>query len=124
MLNKKKLDNYNVYLNPHARVLLQEYNKALKNKMWSTAIILSLTIIDNILSDDNSLYFPDGLDVNNFKRSKDFHWLRIRRNEILHYEKPIEGFMGNKDGEQVLKSDATRANDILTNCFYKFFKNL
>ena len=49
------VDNYFKYLNPQNRVLLEEYKKSTQNQMWATIIILSLTIIDNILSDENNL---------------------------------------------------------------------
>ena len=115
-------NDYYKQLNPHARVLFEEYNVAFKNKMWTTVIILSLTIIDNILSDTNNLDHVDGLDKNHFNSSKDFHWLRMRRNKILHYEKPIEGFFRSKDSEQTLKLDAIRADSTLKNCFYTLFR--
>ena len=120
---KKKINEYFIkQLNPHARVLFEEYNIAFKNKMWASVIILSLTIIDNIINEtDNSDYF-DGLDINHFKSSKKYHWLRIRRNQILHFEKPIEGFFGNKDSDKTLKLDAVRADKILNECFYTLFK--
>ena len=72
------LDNYSKYLNPQNKILLEEYKKATLNKMWVTTIILALTIIDNILSDENNLDYIDGLDINHFKNSRDFHWLRLR----------------------------------------------
>ena len=109
-------------LNSHARVLFKEYNIAFKNKLWSTVIILSLTIIDNILSDTDNLDSIDGLDINYFKSSKDFHWLRIKRNQILHFEKPIEGFFGNKDSEKILQLDAARADMTLKKCIYTLFR--
>ena len=109
-------------LNPQAKVLFQEYNIAFENKMWVSVMILSLTIIDNILYDTENLYDVDGLDINDFKSSKEFHWLRIRRNQILHFEKPVEGFFGNKDSEITLKLDAARANAILKNCFNTLFR--
>ena len=96
--------NYNSQLNSNARVLFEEYNIAFKNKMWATTIILSLTIIDNILNDTDNLHYVDGLDINHFKSSKDFYWLRNRRNQILHFEKPVEGFLGNKDSDKTLVS--------------------
>ena len=121
-MTQKINENYTVQLNSHAKVLLEEYNLAFKNKMWATTIILSLTIIDNILYDTENLYDVDGLDINDFKSSKEFHWLRIRRNQILHFEKPVEGFFGNKDSEKTLKLDAVRANSTLKNCFYTLFR--
>ena len=117
-----KLDNYFKYINPQNKILLDEYKKANQNQMWATSIILSLTIIDNILSDENNLDYVDGLDINYFKNSKDFHWLRLRRNQILHYEGPKEGFLGNKDSINVLKIDGLRAEKILKKCFLNLFK--
>ena len=97
MTSKMSVDNYFKYLNPQNRVLLEEYKKSTQNQMWATTIILSLTIIDNILSDKKNLDYIDGLDINHFKNSRDFHWLRLRRNQILHYEGPKEGFFESKD---------------------------
>ena len=124
MLNRSNLDNFRKYVNPHAETLLKEYKKAINNDMWVTSIILSLTIIDNIFSDDSNLDFIDGLDLNHFKNSKDLQWLRLRRNKILHYEGPIEGFYGNNDSNNVLRIDALRANKILQRCFEDLFKSI
>ena len=121
MTNKLKLEDYYELLNPHVKTLIEEYKIAHQNKMWATIIILSLTIIDNILSDENCLEHIDGLDLNELKRSRDMHWLRSRRNKILHYEGPIEGFYGSKDSLRVLKLDADRANKVINECFSKLF---
>ena len=121
-MTKKITEDFIKQLNPQAKVLFQEYNIAFENKMWASVIILSLTIIDNILNDIDNLDYVDGLDINHFKRSKDFHWLRIRRNQILHFEKPIEGFFGNKDSDNTLKLDAVRADKTLKECCYILFR--
>ena len=121
-MTKKINEDYTKLLNSHARILFEEYKIAFKNKMWATVIILSLTIIDNILYDTDNLDYVDGLDINHFKSSKDFHWLRIRRNQILHFENPVEGFFGNKDSEKTLKLDAARADTTLKRCFYILFR--
>ena len=121
-MTKKINENFIKRLNPHARVLFEEYNIAFENKMWASVMILSLTIIDNILNDTDNLDYVDGLDINHFKSSKDFHWLRIRRNQILHFEYPVEGFFGNKDSENTLKLDATRADTTLKRFFYILFR--
>ena len=120
-MNKNIFSNHNCFLNFHAKVLFDEYNVALKNKMWASVIILSLTIIDNVLTDEKILDYIDGLDLNEFKRSKDLYWLRIKRNKILHYEGPIEGFYGSNDSIRVLKSDAVRADKILNVGLCKIF---
>ena len=115
-------EDYIKQLSPQAKMLFQEYNIAFENKMWASVMILSLTIIDNILNDIDNLDYVDGLDINHFKNSKDFHWLRIRRNQILHFEKPIEGFFGNKDSDKTLKLDAVRADKTLKECLYILFR--
>ena len=119
---KKINEDFIKQLNPHVRVLFEEYNIAFKKKMWASVMILSLTIIDNILNDIYYLDYVDGLDINHFKSSKDFHWLRIKRNQILHFEKPIEGFFGNRDSDKTLKLDAVRADKTLKECFYILFR--
>ena len=121
-MKKEINEDYISQLNHHTKVLFEEYNIAFKNKMWATTIILSLTIIDNILYDVDNLDYVDGLDINHFRSSKDFHWLRIKRNQIIHFEKPVEGFFGNKDSEKTLKLDAARANRTLKRCFYTLFR--
>ena len=121
-MTKKINENFIKQLNPQAKVLFQEYNIAFENKMWASVIILCLTIIDNILNDVDNLDYVDGLDINYFKSSKDFHWLRIRRNQILHFEKPLEGFFGNKDSKKTLELDAVRADTTLKKFFYILFR--
>ena len=121
-MRKKINEDLIKQLNPQAKVLFQEYNIAFENKMWASVIILSLTIIDNIMNDTDNLDNVDGLDKNHFKSSKNFHWLRIRRNQILHFEKPVEGFFGNKDSDKTLKLDAVRADKTLNECFHTMFK--
>ena len=119
MTVKVNLENYVIYLNPHAKILLLEYQIALKNKLWATSIILSLTIIDNILSDESNLDFIDGLEWNRLKNLKDLHWLRMKRNKILHYEGPVEGFWGNYKSDIILREDAIRSDLII----YRFLKD-
>ena len=124
MATKLNLENYILYLNPHARVLLFEYQIAFKNKLWATSIILSLTIIDNILSDDSSLDFINGLDLNRLKNLNELHWLRMRRNQILHYEGPVEGFWGNNKSHNILKTDAARADVIIQKYLTELFGHM
>ena len=124
MATKLNLENYILYLNPHARVLLFEYQIAFKNKLWATSIILSLTIIDNILSDDSSLDFINGLDLNRLKNLNELHWLRMRRNQILHYEGPVEGFWGNNKSDNILKTDAARAEVIIQKYLTELFGHM
>ena len=124
MAVKINLENYVIYLNSHAKILLLEYQTALKNKLWATSIILSLTIIDNILSDESNLDFIDGLELNRLKNIKDLHWLRMKRNQILHYEGPVEGFWGNYKSDIILREDAIRSDLIIRKFLKEFFSQM
>ena len=124
MAVKINLENYVIYLNSHVKILLLEYQTALKNKLWATSIILSLTIIDNILSDDNNLDFIDGLELNRLKNLKDLHWLRMKRNQILHYKGPVEGFWGNYKSDIILREDAIRSDLIIRKFLKEFFSQM
>ena len=124
MVVKINLENYVIYLNSHAKILLLEYQTALKNKLWATSIILSLTIIDNILSDESNLDFIDGLELNRLKNLKDLHWLRMKRNQILHYEGPVEGFWGNYKSDIILREDAIRSDLIIRKFLKEFFSQM
>ena len=68
---------------------------------------------DNIISDKNTLEHVDGLNLNKLQNSKDLSWLRFRRNKILHYEGPIEGFYKSLDSLKVIKLDVDRADKVL-----------
>ena len=124
MAVKINLENYVIYLNSHAKILLLEYQTALKNKLWATSIILSLTIIDNILSDESNLDFIDGLELNRLKNLKDLHWLRMKRNQILHYAGPVEGFWGNYKSDIILREDAIRSDLIIRKFLKEFFSQM
>jgi hypothetical protein len=124
MAVKINLENYVIYLNSHVKILLLEYQTALKNKLWATSIILSLTIIDNILSDESNLDFIDGPELNRLKNLKDLHWLRMKRNQILHYAGPVEGFWGNYKSDIILREDAIRSDLIIRKFFKEFFSQI
>ena len=124
MALKINLENYVIYLNSHVKILLLEYQTALKNKLWATSIILSLTIIDNILSDESNLDFIDGPELNRLKNLKDLHWLRMKRNQILHYAGPVEGFWGNYKSDIILREDAIRSDLIIRKFFKEFFSQI
>ena len=121
-MHKTNTSHYITLLNPHAKYLHDECIIAMKNKMWASVLILTLTILDNINADENSLNYIDALDLNDLRNSKDFHWLRQRRNKILHFEGPIEGFYGNNDSEYTLKKDAERSLKIMRVGLTKLFQ--
>jgi hypothetical protein len=71
-MNNKITSNYIPFLNPHAKVLYDEYIIAFKNKMWASVIILSLTIIDNIIMDERSLNYIKRLKMVENKKKPNF----------------------------------------------------
>ena len=50
----------------------------------------------------------------------------MKRNQILHYEGPVEGFWGNYKSDIILKEDALRFDLIIHRFLNEFFsqKNL
>tara|TARA_Y100001960_G_C14007316_1_gene509726 strand:- start:54 stop:431 length:378 start_codon:yes stop_codon:yes gene_type:complete len=100
-------------LKPNAQKIFNEVILARKNKMWSTTIIFSLAILDNIFNDEEYLEFVSGLDVNEVKFSKEIGWLRKKRNEILHYENPEHKITSIILTDHDLKLDSEKAYNIL-----------
>ena len=81
-MTKKINEHFIKQLNPQAKVLFQEYNIAFENKMWASVVILSLTIIDNILNDANNLDYVDGLDADQIEKKLPYLEIDGHFNEI------------------------------------------
>ena len=105
---------------PHATRLLEEAQRAASAKLWASVIILSATIIDVIrheeqifdldqTEDDDEFWVGDGYDYLSAADRKKLDWLRARRNQLVHYEGPVEGMMGRGTDEGQLAADADRA---------------
>ncbi len=100
-------------LKPNAQKLFNEIILARKNKMWSTTIVFSLAILDNIFSDEEYLNLVSGIEINEVKFSKDISWLRNKRNQILHYEDPKNTNKLILLTDHDLRLDSVRAYNIL-----------
>ena len=111
-------------LGPHSIQLISEAQRALKGQNWVTVIILSATIIDVIRHEDsifdlNSAEDEDGFGGGYFESGgydyltsaerKKLEWLRHMRNQIVHYEGPIEGMMGRRQDDGILRGYADKA---------------
>ena len=101
-------------LGSHASRLIFELISALKNNNWVTCIILSATIID-VINYEKSIFIENmgGLDKNSKFASKEILWLRQKRNSIVHYQKPVEGLMNEKNLSSILTIDAKKSIIIL-----------
>ena len=100
-------------LKPNAQKLFNEIILARKNKMWSTTIVFSLAILDNIFSDEEYLNLFSGIEINEVKFSRDISWLRNKRNQILHYEDPKNTNKVILLTDHDLRLDSVRAYNIL-----------
>lgn len=105
---------------PHATHLLKEAQQAASAQLWATVIILSATIIDVIRheeqifdldhnEDDEEFWIGDGYDYLSAADRKKLDWLRAKRNQLVHYEGPVEGMMGRSTDDGQLATDADRA---------------
>ena len=100
-------------LKPNAQKLFNEVILARKNKMWSTIIVFSLAILDNIFNDEEYLEFVSSFEMNEVKFSKEMVWLRKKRNQILHYENQENKTTSIILTDQDLRFDSEKAYNIL-----------
>ena len=102
-------------LGPHAKKLGDELLVAIKNEQYATITILAVAVLDVVFREPcGAASLADGRDYNRARYNFNVRWLRKRRNSIVHYEGFREGFLDNKDDEAILKKDADRALEILT----------
>ena len=102
---------------PHTAQLLHELQGAIRAKLPATAIILAATLVDVIrhedqvfsFEDDDDEFISDGFDYLPLADRKKLDWLRSMRNQLVHYEGPIEGMMGRQTDGAYLAVQADRA---------------
>ena len=111
------------YLGPHGSCILYELTEAIKYNNCLTIIILSATLIDVIKNEKtdfiNSL---SGLEINSLFSSYEAMWLRQTRNSIVHYEKPIDGLLGNKEDNKILEEYSVKTITVLSKIINEIFK--
>ena len=102
-------------LGPHAKKLGDELMAAKQTNQHATIIILAAAILDIALNEPSGAPAKaDTITQTTARNTRQAHWLRKRRNNILHYEGGRGGFMDAKDDAEILKKDAARALDVLT----------
>ncbi|MGC6516527.1 MAG: hypothetical protein ACON49_00695 [Candidatus Puniceispirillaceae bacterium] len=111
---------------PHSTRLMKELQLAIRHKLWASVIILSATIVDVIRyeeqifdlspqdedSDDDyggGYFEAGGYDYLTMAERRKLEWLREVRNQIIHYDGPIEGMLGRAQDDGVLRSYADKA---------------
>lgn len=114
-------------LGPHAARLLAETQGATRSRLWASVIILSATLVDVIRNEDHIFDLADerndelydyeaagyfesgGFDYLSAAERKKLEWLRAMRNQLVHYDGPVEGLMGRASDEGVLAQYADKA---------------
>ena len=103
------------YLGPHGSCILYELTEAIKYNNCLTIIILSATLIDVIKNEKtNIINSLSGVEINSLFSSYEAMWLRQTRNSIVHYEKPIDGLLGNKEDNKILEEYSVKTISILS----------
>ena len=118
-------------LGPHAARLVFEAQMAVRGKLWVTVILLAASLVDvikqedqifDLSASDNPLADEDydyqestdyfeagGYDYLTSAERKKLDWLRFLRNQLVHYEGPIEGMLGRPSDEGTLAQMADKA---------------
>ena len=111
------------YLGPHGSHIFYELIEAIKFNNCLTIIILSATLLDVIKNEKidilNSL---SGIEINSIFSSYEAMWLRQTRNSIVHYEKPIDGLLGNKEDNKILEEYSIKTITILSKIIKEILK--
>ena len=111
------------YLGPHGSCIFYELIEAIKYNNYLTIIILSATLLDVIKNEKidilNSL---SGIEINSIFSSYEAMWLRQTRNSIVHYEKPIDGLIGNKEDNKILEEYSVKTISILSKIINEILK--
>ena len=103
------------YLGPHGSCIFYELIEAIKYNNYLTIIILSATLLDVIKNEKTDIINSlSGIEINSIFSSYEAMWLRQTRNSIVHYEKPIDGLLGNKEDNKILEEYSVKTITILS----------
>ena len=111
------------YLGPHGSCIFYELTEAIKYNNYLTIIILSATLID-IIKNEKTDFINNlsGIEINSIFSSYEAMWLRQTRNSIVHYEKPIDGLLGNKEDNKILEEYSVKTITILSKIINEILK--
>jgi hypothetical protein len=73
-------------LDEQARALLSELRLAFCAGAWASTVILAQTALDAAMADSEAY---EGPDLNELRFGRDYVWLRNRRNDLVHNDKPV-----------------------------------
>ena len=134
-LSSKKITNFrntfliNNYLEikkslgPHGSSIFYELTEAIKYNNCLTIIILSATLIDVIKNEKTDIINSlSGVEINSIFSSYEAMWLRQTRNSIVHYEKPIDGLLGNKEDNKILEKYSEKTITVLSKIINEILK--
>ena len=111
------------YLGPHGLCIFYELTEAIKYNNYLTIIILSATLIDVIKNEKTDIINSlSGVEINSIFSSYEAMWLRQTRNSIVHYEKPIDGLLGNKEDNKILEEYSVKTITILSKIINEILK--
>ena len=111
------------YLGPHGSCILYELTEAIKYNNYLTIIILSATLIDVIKNEKTDIINSlSGVEINSLFSSYEAMWLRQTRNSIVHYEKPIDGLLGNKVDNKILEEYSVKTITVLSKIINEILK--
>ena len=111
------------YLGPHGLCIFYELTEAIKYNNYLTIIILSATLIDVIKNEPTDFINNlSGIEINSIFSSYEAMWIRQTRNSIVHYEKPIDGLLGNKEDNKILEEYSVKTITILSKIINEILK--
>lgn len=111
------------YLGPHGSCIFYELIEAIKYNNYLTIIILSATLLDVIKNEKTDIINSlSGIEINSIFSSYEAMWLRQTRNSIIHYEKPIDGLLGNKEDNKILEEYSIKTITVLSKIINEILK--
>ena len=111
------------YLGPHGSCIFYELIEAIKYNNYLTIIILSATLLDVIKNEKTDIINSlSGIEINSIFSSYEAMWLRQTRNSIVHYEKPIDGLLGNKEDNKILEEYSVKTITVLSKIINEILK--
>ena len=111
------------YLGPHGSCIFYELIEAIKYNNYLTIIILSATLLDVIKNEKTDIINSlSGIEINSIFLSYEAMWLRQTRNSIVHYEKPIDGLLGNKEDNKILEEYSVKTITVLSKIINEILK--
>ena len=86
-------------------------------------MILSATLLDVIKNEKTDIINSlSGIEINSIFSSYEAMWLRQTRNSIVHYEKPIDGLLGNKEDNKILEEYSVKTISLLSKIINEILK--